>query len=90
MQPAKKDLERRHPAGIGFGAARYAALVEQPIQEVVEVFGADFADRLADAQVFSQQTYVAGKGFARVEGKTFVAHVVFKFTQRRLKRGVTG
>jgi hypothetical protein len=55
--------------------------VEQPLQKVIEVLGADFAYRLANTQKLAQQTNVTGESFLRVGGKPFLFHVLFKRTE---------
>jgi hypothetical protein len=90
MQPAKKHLQGGDTPGVRFGAARHAAVFNQPFQKVVQVVGTNFPNGLANAQIFAQQPDIAGKGFHCVDGKSFVSHMSFKQPQSCLDGGVGG
>lgn len=88
MQPAKKDLQRGHAAGVGFRAARHAALMCQPVEVVVQILRADLANGRADPHIAAEQSYVAGKGLHRVDGETLVLHMPLKGSESSLQRRV--
>ena len=62
----------------------------QPVQEVVEILGADLADGRTDAKIPTEQAHITGKSFHGVDGETFVLHVPFECAEGGLQGSFTG
>jgi len=56
------------------------------MQIVIQILGADLADRCANAQIAAEQTNIADERFNGIDREALILHVPLKHTQSGLQR----
>ena len=90
VQPAEEGFKRGDAPGKGLGAAGHAAAILHPLQEQVQLIGADLAQGAVGRQEFCQQQHIGGEGFDGVRRFALVIQVHAPGIHRRGKRGLGG